>query len=56
MAINRLDKYDKGRTAKVVRAGCTLHCEPRPEVSPKCKTREEENRPIQGRPMKPCLD
>jgi len=56
MAVNKNDKHTKGRTAKVVRTGCTAGCEPRPEISNKCKTREKEKRPIQGKPMHPCLD
>ena len=50
-AINRLDKYEKGRIARVVRAGCTRACEARPEVTPKCKTRAQQKTLVQGRSM-----
>ena len=61
MAINRLDKGNKRRgatprEARVVRAGCIANCEPRPDVKPKCAHREAEKRPVQGRPIHPCLD
>ena len=55
MAINKLDKKHKG-TATVTEAGCLANCEPRPEVGAKCKTREEGQRPVQGRMMHPCVD
>ena len=61
MAINKLDKANQRagggrREAKVVEAGCLLNCAPRPEVKPKCATRDSATRKVQGRPMKPCLD
>ena len=56
MAINRLDKYEKGRQATVTAAGCTLNCAPRPDVAPKCTTRETAARKVQGRSMHPCTD
>ena len=55
MAINKLDKYVKG-SATVARAGCLANCEPRPHVAGKCKTREASKRPVQGRPIYPCID
>ncbi len=55
MAINRLDKHVKG-TATVRKAGCSANCAPRPEVEPKCKTKEKALRPVQGRPIYPCID
>ena len=55
MAINRLDKHVKG-TAVVKAAGCVLNCAPRPEVTAKCAHREAAQRPIQGRPIFPCID
>jgi len=56
MAINRLDKYDHGRTATVVRAGCLSSCEPRPSVAAKCKTRATTKTAVQGRQMFKCID
>ena len=56
MAINRIDKYDKGRKAVVRTAGCMQNCAPRPEVQPKCKTHEAALRPVQGKPILPCVD
>ena len=41
MSINKLDKYEKGRTAKVAKAGCLSNCEPKHEVQSKCKTRSK---------------
>ena len=55
MAINKLDKHVKGK-ATVDQAGCLANCAARPEVKPKCARREKERRPIQGRPIYPCLD
>lgn len=56
MAINKLDKKRPGGSATVEAAGCLANCDPRPEVKPKCEHREETPRPVQGRPIKPCLD
>ena len=61
MAINRLDKGNQRpgyarREAQVAAAGCTANCAPRPDVKPKCATRETATRPVQGRPTKPCID
>ena len=56
MAINKLDKYEKGRTATVVRAGCLRACEPRPEVTAKCKTRANTKTAVQGKLMNKCVD
>ena len=56
MAVNRLDKHDKGRTAKVIRAGCLSNCDPRPDVGPKCKTRSKTTAQVQGKNLLKCLD
>ena len=59
MAINRLSPPGspaiQGK-ATVTLAGCTANCAPLKGVGPKCKTREKEMRPVQGRQMHPCLD
>ena len=56
MAVNRLDKYEKGRTATVVRAGCLSDCAPRPEVAAKCKTRATTKTQVQQKKMFACVD
>jgi peptidyl-prolyl isomerase D len=56
MAINKLDKFDKGRQATVVRAGCLSSCEPRPDVAAKCKTRATTKQMVQQRMMYKCVD
>ena len=55
MAINKLDKSYKG-AATVSKAGCLANCEPRPEVVARCTKREEVRRPVQGKPIYPCLN
>ena len=42
--------------AKVVKAGCTKFCEPRPEVTAKCAHRDTETTKVQNRPIHKCLD
>ena len=49
MAINKLDKFDKGRQATVVRVGCLSSCEPRPDVGAKCKARATTKQMVQQR-------
>ena len=56
MAVNRLDKYDKGRTATVTKAGCLSNCSPRPEVTAKCKTHATAKSQVQGKMMFACVD
>ena len=58
-AVNKLAV--KGRDtpkgeAKVVKAGCTQYCEPRPEVTAKCAHRDTETTKVQNRPIHKCLD
>ena len=58
-AVNKLAV--KGRDtpkgeAKVVKAGCTKFCEPRPEVTAKCAHRDTETTKVQNRPIHKCLD
>ena len=58
-AVNKLAV--KGRDtpkgeAKVVKAGCTKYCEPRPEVTAKCAHRDTETTKVQNRPIHKCLD
>ena len=56
MAINKLDKFDKGRQATVVRVGCLSSCEPRPDVGAKCKARATTKQMVQQRMMYKCVD
>ena len=58
-AVNKLAV--KGRDtpkgeAKVVKAGCTQYCEPRPEVTAKCAHRDTETTKVQNRPIHKCQD
>lgn len=60
-AINRLAARGGGGraagTAVVTRAGCLCNCEPRPDVTPKCRTRGPAARTVQGRQVqRACLD
>jgi len=43
-------------SAVVTAAGCLKNCDPRPQVTAKCKTRAHEERLVQGRSIHPCLD
>jgi len=59
LAVNKLTNKGTDRVtgnAIVRQAGCLLNCEPRPEVGPKCQERELTPTPVQGRPIRKCID
>lgn len=58
-AINKLTTKGTDRvtgSATVTESGCLTNCEPRPEVSAKCKTKATEKSLVQGRAIFACLD
>ena len=58
-AINKLTTKGTDRvvgSATVTEAGCLANCQPRPEVTAKCKTKATEKSTVQGRSIFACLD
>ena len=58
-AVNKLAPPGSTRptgTAVVTKAGCVQNCNPRPEVKPKCSSRDTATSSVQGRSMHKCLD
>ena len=58
-AINKLTTKGTDRvvgSATVTEAGCLTNCQPRPEVTAKCKTKATEKSTVQGRSIFACLD